>query len=145
MNTAAVWAIFVGGILGAIGALLLLFPDSAVLGILILFASPLVGLGVFGALVTRMRKKATQAAMPQVKHRDAPRPPPVPHVAAVGTPMVPPKPVEPLEPSHALITLYRFRPGLGDPVIKKAEAELGILFGHSTGYLNSTSRADWPK
>ena len=139
MNTAAVWAIFVGGILGAIGAFLSLFGDSAAMGLLVLLASPLVGLGVFGALVTRMRKKAAQAAIVQVKHREGPRPAPVPmmvsHVAA--PPVVPPKPVEPSGPTHALITLYRFRPGLGDPVIKKAEAELSILFGHSTGYLSS--------
>ena len=57
MNTAAVWAIFVGGILGAIGAFLSLFGDSAAMGLLVLLASPLVGLGVFGALVTRMRKR----------------------------------------------------------------------------------------
>lgn len=138
MNTAAVWAIFVGGILGAIGAFLSLFGDSAGMGLLVLLASPLVGLGVFGGLVTRMRKKVAQAAIVQVKHRESPRPAPVPMTSHVEVPpVVPPKPVEPSGPAHALITLYRFRPGLGDPVIKKAEAELSILFGHSTGHVSS--------
>ena len=138
MTTAAVWAIFVGGILGAIGAFLSLFGDSAALGLLILLASPLVGLGIFSGLVTRIRKKAARAASARIKHREAPRPSPVSHVNTVETPIVPLKPVESTEPRHMLITMYRFRPGSGDPVIKKAEAELSVLFGHSPGYLNST-------